>query len=95
MSEKRMNYPYAQIDPNTNIVQSVGLFWDIITPDHPGYNVLIPLREYDESLLSQRYIGRDDDGYGLFEVVEPEQSEDEQTERSEDEQTEHSEAVSE
>ena len=70
---KRMNYPYAQIDEN-NIVECVSLFWDIIDETHPAYDILIPLREYDESLLGQRYIGRDADGYGIFEVVENNES---------------------
>ena len=80
MNEKRMNYPYAQIDTDTNIVVSVSLLWSVITPDHHGYSVLIPLREYAESLLGQRYIGCDSDGYGLFEPVEDETPEAEQSE---------------
>ena len=67
--EKRMNYPYAQIDEN-NIVTAVSSLWDIINESHPFYDVLIPIREYYLSLLGQRYIGKDDEGYGIFEPVE-------------------------
>ena len=78
MNERRMNYPYAQIDDD-NIVIAVSLLWSVITESHPLYNYMIPIKEVDESLLGQRYIGRDADGYGLFEVVE-EPTEPDQTE---------------
>ena len=52
---------------------------------------MIIIREYDESVIGMRYVGRDADGYGLFEPV-PEQEEptEEQTEteQTEPEQTE-------
>lgn len=75
----RSSYKYAQIDNETKIVFSVALLSTIIKPDHAGYDVLIPIREYDQLLLGMRYVGRDADGYGLFEAVpEPEQTEQEQ-----------------
>ena len=67
MSEKRMNYPYAYVV--NGIVQSVSLFCDRPTEDHPFYNSLIPLREYDATILGYRYIGLDDEGYGIVEEV--------------------------
>lgn len=82
MSERRMNYPYAQIDDN-NIVQAVSMFWSIPDETHPFYNYLIPIREedYTPELLGMRYIGRDADGCGLFEPVpEPEEPTEEQAE---------------
>ena len=62
-----IRYPYAYIVED--IVQSVSLFCERATNKHPFYNSLVPIREYDESLLCQRYIGLDSDGYGLFEAV--------------------------
>lgn len=75
-----INYPYAQIDDN-NIVTVVSLMCSVIQLSHPLYNYLIPIREYDATLLEQRYIGCDSDGYGLFEPVpEPEEPTKEQNE---------------
>lgn len=80
MSERRLNYNYAQIN-FLNIVVSISAMWEPVPENHPYYDKMIPIREYDESLLGMRYIGRDADGYGLFEAVpEPEQTEQEQTE---------------
>ena len=83
--ENKSSYPYAQIDDN-NIVTSVSMLWNIIKPEHPGYSVLIPISEYDPTIMGKRYTGRDADGYGLFEAVpEPEQTEPEQTEQEQTE----------
>ena len=80
METRIVNYPYAQINAG-NIVVAVTMQYSQPTSDNPFYNVLIPLRELYYNLLGQRYIGRDADGYGLFEPVpEPEQTEQEQTE---------------
>lgn len=80
MSETRSNYPYAQINPDTKIVEGVSMLWSVIPEDHPYYDIMIPLREYDANLLGQRFIGYDEDGFGIFEVVEEEPTEPEQTE---------------
>ena len=79
MNERRMNYPYAQIDDN-NIVVAISLLWSVIQKSHPLYAYMIPIREADEFLLGQRYIGLDVNGYGLFKVVDEKASEPEQTE---------------
>ena len=74
-----MNYPYAQNDKKNNVV-AVSLLWGIIDESHPSYDILIPIREYDITLISQRYIGKDSEGYGIFETVESTETEQEVTE---------------
>ena len=87
MSERRLNYNYAQIN-FLNIVVSISATWEPIPKDHPYYDKMIPIREYDESLLDMCYIGHDADGYGLFEAVvdESKTSEKSEAEQSETEQ---------
>ena len=72
--EPRSNYPYAQINAKTKIVEGVSMLWSVIQKTHPYYDIMIPLMEYNPNLLGQRFIGFDADGYGLFEAV-PEQEE--------------------
>lgn len=80
MSERRTNYNYAQINI-VNLVVSLSAMWEPVPENHPLYEKMIPIREYDTTLIGQRYIGRDSDGYGLFEPVpEPEEPTEEQTE---------------
>ena len=81
MSEHRINYTYAQID-DENIVIAVSLFCSIPSESHPLYNYLIPIRKYDITLLGQRYIGLDEDSFGVFELIEPDTQE--QTENEAD-----------
>ena len=83
MSNYRVNYPYATINEN-NIVFCVSMFYSKPTDDNPNYWMFVPLSELDYSLIGMRYIGRDADGYGLFEPVpEPEEPEDTEPEQIE------------
>lgn len=91
--ERRLNYNYAQIDL-LNTVIAVSSLWEKVPESDTMYNYMIPIRYYDDSLLGQRYIGLDADGYGLFESVEQEQNEAEQT-KADQTETEQSESVTE
>ena len=82
---------YAQIDSD-KIVFAVSNLSREITESHPMYDSMIPIREYNASLLqtqtdteivTHKYVGKDDDCYGIFEEIReaiPEQTKAEQTE---------------
>ena len=78
MSVKRLNYNYAQINI-VNIVVGVSDMCEPVPETQPLYNRMIPIREYNESLIGMRYTGRDADGYGLFEPVEDQTNEQTET----------------
>ena len=70
-----MAYFYAQID-SENTVVALSQLSGVIGESHPLYQTVIPIREYDESLIptqtgtevvAHKYTGKDNDGYGLFE----------------------------
>ena len=77
----KSNYPYAQIDEEAKIVIGVSVLSGIIGESHPMYDSMIRIREHDTSLLqtqtdteivTHKYVGKDADGYGIFdEVREP------------------------
>ena len=68
---------YAQID-SENIVTGVSDLIVEIKESHPFYDSVIPIREYDISLLqhqtdteivTHKYVRKDEDGYGIFEEI--------------------------
>lgn len=72
-----MSHFYAQIDSD-NIVIAVSELSGEIKESHPMYDSMIPIREYDTSLLqtqtdteivTHKYVGKDENGYGIFEEV--------------------------
>ena len=77
MSEVRTNYNYAQINI-LNIVTSISSILEPVPENHPYYDKMIPIRDYDASLLqhqteteiiTHKYVGKDTDGYGIFEEI--------------------------
>lgn len=75
-----MSHFYAQID-SENIVVALSQLSGVICESHPLYKTVVPIREYDETLMptqtdseliTHKYIEKDDDGYGLFEEVRSE-----------------------
>lgn len=72
-----MSHFYAQIDSD-NIVVGVSDLSGEIKESHPMYDSMIPNRECDASLLqyqtdteivTHKYVGKDADGYGIFEEI--------------------------
>lgn len=72
-----MSHFYAQIDSD-NIVIAVSDFVGEINEYHPMYDSMIPIREYNTSLLqsqtdtdvvTHKYVGKNEDGYGIFEEI--------------------------
>ena len=72
-----MSHFYAQINSD-NIVIAVSDLSGEIKESHPMYDSMIPIREYDTLLLqhqtdteivTNKYVGKDEDGYGIFEDV--------------------------
>lgn len=72
-----MSHFYAQINSD-NIVIAVSDLSGEIKVSHPMYDLMIPIREYDTSLLqhqtdteivTNKYVGKDGDGYGIFEEI--------------------------
>lgn len=72
-----MSHFYAQINTD-NIVIAVSDLSGEIKESHPMYDSMIPIRDYDTSLLqyqtdteivTNKYVGKDDDGYGIFEEI--------------------------
>lgn len=68
---------FAQINSD-NIVIAVSDLSGEIKESHPMYDSMISIREYDTSLLqhqtdteivTHKYVGKDDDGYGIFEEI--------------------------
>lgn len=90
MNERKVNYNYVQINV-FNIVVNVSTIHEPVPKNHPYYDRMIPISIYDENLVGMRYIGHDEEGYGLFEPVpgleqtEPEHTEKEQTESEQSE----------
>lgn len=73
----RSNYTYAQIDSD-NIVIAVSELSGEIKEPHPMCDSMIRIRDYDTSLLqtqtntevvTHKYVGKDEDGYGIFEEI--------------------------
>ena len=81
-----MTHFYAQID-SENIVIAVSNLSDKIKESHPFYDSMILISEYDTTLLqyqtdteivTHKYVGNDENGYGIFEEIReaiPEQTE--------------------
>lgn len=72
-----MAYFYAQID-SENTVVALSQLSGVIGESHPLYQTVIPIREYDESLIptqtgtevvAHKYTGKDNEGYGRFEEI--------------------------
>ena len=72
-----MSHFYAQIN-SENIVIAVSDLSGEIKESHPMYDSMIPIRNYDTSLLqhqtdteivTNKCVGKDEDGYGIFEDV--------------------------
>lgn len=72
-----MSHFYAQIDSD-NIVIAVAELSGEIKESHSMYDSMIPIRKYDTSLLknqtdteivTHKYVGKDTNGYGIFEEI--------------------------
>lgn len=63
-----MNYPYAHINTETNVVMGVGLWWTEM--DNPAL-IKITVEQYQTgSVTGMRWTGEyDENGYGIFEDV--------------------------
>lgn len=88
-----MSHFYAQIDSQNIVIAVSGLSGEI-KESHPMYDAMIPIHNYDTSLLqhqtdteivTNKCVGKDDDGYGIFEEnrepipepIDPEPTQDE------------------
>ncbi|MGN0337910.1 MAG: hypothetical protein ACI4EE_10495 [Lachnospiraceae bacterium] len=72
-----MSHFYAQINSD-NIVIAVSDLSGEIAESHPMHDLMIPILEYDTSLLqtqtdteivTHKCVGKDDGGYGIFEEI--------------------------